>query len=105
MATTCQFCLGTIDMFGDTLLREACPFCGHPLKPPEQKESEWEYKDYARVKSVSIIVGVIISKGLLRFDWLYITLLIPLGFMTVFAAQEVIDWVRHRKDPPGISLK
>ena len=86
-------------------MRETCPFCGHRTSPTEQKEKLWEERDYARVKFASVIVGVIISKGLLRFDWLYVALFIPLAFMMLFAAQEAIDWVRYRKDPPGISLK
>jgi hypothetical protein len=104
MATTCDYCLGSVEIFGQTLLRDACPFCGRPLygEPADPGAGD---DGFGRVRFASVIVGAVISKGLLRFDWLYITLMIPLGFMLLFAAQELADWIRHRHDPPGLSLK
>jgi hypothetical protein len=40
-----------------------------------------------------------------RLDWLYVLLLIPLGFILVLAAQSVWDWLRNRDDTSGIKLK
>jgi hypothetical protein len=105
MATTCRYCLGSIAIFADSVLRETCPFCDRPLNAPEEEDRASKESDFTKVKFASVFVGAIISQGLLRFDWLYILLFIPLGFMLLFAAQEFADWVKHRNDPPGLSLK
>jgi hypothetical protein len=105
MPARCPHCSAAIDIFKQGELLEKCPSCDGSLVAESDDSQESVGMAYLQVRLAAVFVGVIISRIMFRLDWLYVVLLIPLGFILVLAAQSAWDWLRNRDDTSGIRLK
>ena len=105
MPAQCPHCSTAIELFKQSELLENCPSCGGPLRSASDGPEETNSMAFFQARLAAVFVGVVISRIMFRLDWLYVLLLIPLGFILVLAAQSVWDWLLHRDDTSGISLK
>lgn len=105
MPAQCPHCSAPIDLFKQGELLEHCPSCAGPLVTEGDEPREAKSIAYFQVQLAAVFIGVVISRIMFRLDWLYVVLLIPLGFILLLGAQALWDWLRHRDDTSGISLK
>jgi len=101
MARTCPHCNANLGLFKSTLV---CPFCGTSIQHSKEDEGlmgsgSWKLK-VAALALVAPLVALIFN-----LDHLLVLMLIPASLMMGFAGHAAWEWIKHRNEPKGLSIR
>ena len=101
MAGTCPHCNANLGLFKSTLV---CPFCGTKIQRFNEDErltgsGLWKLK-VAALALLAPLVALIFN-----LDHLFVLILIPASLMMAFAGHAAWEWIKHRNEPKGLSIR
>jgi len=100
MPTACPHCNAELGLFKSTVV---CPFCGTNMQLSKD-DQQLTGSGFWKVR-IALALLVPLIAFIFNMDRFLVLILIPASLLVVFAGHAAWDWIKHRNDPKGFSLR